>query len=251
MFVLTAVYFEPRSVSPAPFPVDVQQVSDQGWKTPRTLTYHATTEDFEVPAHQGTDFASVPRVFVWFIPRYGRYTKAAILHDYLCRQYVPSGRISRIDADGIFRQAMRELGVPFLRRWIMWAASGSTRDPQTAGPAHEEGQQADTSLAALGHRQPAVHRRTPTGSERRQFPAATMSSAARQLCADAPVRASLLRADDAAGHARNPYLAVFFVGADLGDDGFRDPLPGRFVDLLKRRNCERDVLADHLPILRG
>jgi hypothetical protein len=35
---------------------------------------------------------------------------------------VPEGRISRIDADGIFRQAMRELGVPFLRRWIMWAA---------------------------------------------------------------------------------------------------------------------------------
>jgi hypothetical protein len=51
-----------------------------------------------------------------------RYTKAAILHDYLCRVAVPEGRISRIDADGIFRQAMRELGVPFLRRWIMWAA---------------------------------------------------------------------------------------------------------------------------------
>ena len=30
-----------------------------------------------------------------------------------------------------------------------------------------------------------------------------------------------------------------------------NPLPRRFVDLLKRRNCERDVLADHLPILRG
>ena len=36
---------------PRPFPVDVQQVSDQGWKTLRTLTYHATTEDFEVPVH--------------------------------------------------------------------------------------------------------------------------------------------------------------------------------------------------------
>jgi hypothetical protein len=75
-----------------------------------------------VPVHERTDFASVPRVFVWFIPRYGRYTKAAILHDYLCGIAVPAGRISRIEADGIFRQAMRELGVPFLRRWIMWAA---------------------------------------------------------------------------------------------------------------------------------
>ena len=60
-----------------------------------------------------------------------------------------------------------------------------------------------------------------------------------------------LRPDDAAGHARNPYLAVFHVGADLGDDGFLDPLPRRFVDLLKRRDRKRDVLADHLPVLRG
>ena len=60
--------------------------------------------------------------FVWFIPRYGRYTKAAILHDYLCSVCVPARRVSRIEADGIFRQAMRELGVPFLQRWIMWAA---------------------------------------------------------------------------------------------------------------------------------
>jgi len=105
-----------------PFPVDVQQVNEQDWKTLRALVYHASAVEFEVPVHSGTDFASVPRVFVWFIPRYGRYTKAAILHDYLCRVEVPARRISRIDADGIFRQAMRELGVPFLRRWIMWAA---------------------------------------------------------------------------------------------------------------------------------
>jgi hypothetical protein len=26
------------------------------------------------------------------------------------------------EADGIFRRAMRELGVPFLRRWLMWGA---------------------------------------------------------------------------------------------------------------------------------
>src|SRR5712691_3293845 len=102
--------------------VDVRQVDDQDWVTLRTLAYHAKTDDFEVPINERTDFASVPRVFVWFIPRYGRYTKAAILHDYLCNIAVPAGRISRIEADGIFRQAMRELGVPFLRRWIMWAA---------------------------------------------------------------------------------------------------------------------------------
>jgi len=102
--------------------VDVRQVDDQDWVTLRSLAYQAKTDDFEVPVNERTDFASVPRVFVCFIPPYGRYTKAAILHDYLCSIAVPAGRISRIEADGIFRQAMRELGVPFLRRWIMWAA---------------------------------------------------------------------------------------------------------------------------------
>ena len=102
--------------------VDVRQIDDQDWEVLRALAYHATSEDFKVPVGEHTDFASVPRVFVWFIPRYGRYTKAAILHDYLCSKVVPARTISRIEADGIFRQAMRELGVPFLRRWIMWAA---------------------------------------------------------------------------------------------------------------------------------
>ena len=101
--------------------VDVRQIDDQDWAILRALTYYARTEDFVVPVQEHTDFASVPREFVWFIPRYGRYTKAAILHDYLCSVCVPAGRVSRIEADGIFRQAMRELGVPFLRRWIMWA----------------------------------------------------------------------------------------------------------------------------------
>jgi hypothetical protein len=102
--------------------VNVRQVDDQDWETLRPLLYHATTLDIQVPVGSRTDFLSVPRMFVWFIPRYGRYTKAAILHDYLCSVVVPAGRISRIDADGILRQAMRELGVPFLHRWIMWAA---------------------------------------------------------------------------------------------------------------------------------
>jgi hypothetical protein len=101
--------------------VDVRQVGDQSWTTLRELIYHGKVDDFPVPVDEPTDFASVPRLFVWFIPRYGRYTPAAILHDHLCRNEVPA-RLSRLEADGIFRQAMRELDVPFLRRWIMWAA---------------------------------------------------------------------------------------------------------------------------------
>lgn len=102
--------------------VEVRQDGDDTWMTLSPITYHAKYATFQVPAGQGTDFASVPRYFVWLIPRYGRYTKAAILHDYLCRASAERGEISRVDADGVFRQAMRTLGVGFLRRWIMWAA---------------------------------------------------------------------------------------------------------------------------------
>jgi hypothetical protein len=102
----------------------VKQVGERDWEVVEPLVYRGATDEFTVPAGMPTDFASVPRVFVWFLPRYGRYTKAAILHDYLWRFRIddPEAPVSRRDADGLFRRVMRELGVPFLRRWIMWTA---------------------------------------------------------------------------------------------------------------------------------
>lgn len=123
-----------------PFPKDaivvVQQLDDKNWKLGQALKYDGAHQQFEVPLDMQTDFASVPRFFVWLLPRYGRYTKAAILHDRLWRDEAREGRISLRDADGIFRRAMRESEVPFLRRWIMWTAvrwaaakkGGLTRD---------------------------------------------------------------------------------------------------------------------------
>src|SRR5262245_37790872 len=91
------------------------------WTLVESFSYRAGQETFTVPAGFVTDFASVPRVFVWLLPRYGRWTQAAILHDYL-RGVARTGRIRKSDADNIFNRAMRELNVPFLRRWVMWAA---------------------------------------------------------------------------------------------------------------------------------
>ena len=91
------------------------------WEVMEDLTYHARVQDFTAEVGMRTDFASVPRAFIWFLPRYGRYTKAAILHDHLWGEAVPRN-ITRVEADRIFRQAMRLLEVTFLRRWIMWAA---------------------------------------------------------------------------------------------------------------------------------
>jgi hypothetical protein len=93
-----------------------------------------------------TDLASVPRSLTWLIPRYGMYTKAAVLHDYLCQnigrdtvEVFPTPAVARgsgaaptdtqeirikdrSDADEIFRLVMTELGVPWARRWLMWGA---------------------------------------------------------------------------------------------------------------------------------
>lgn len=95
-----------------------------------------------------TDLASVPRVLTWLFPRYGKYTKAAVLHDYLCQTIgretievfpAPAEAVDeetaagvagpqlielrdRSDADEVFRLVMTELGVPWARRWLMWSA---------------------------------------------------------------------------------------------------------------------------------
>jgi hypothetical protein len=102
--------------------VVVKQLDDKNWNLQQELCYQGKTDRWTVPDDTGTDFASVPRYFVWFLPRYGRYTKAAILHDYLWRVHAKEERMSWVDADAVFRRAMRELEVPFLRRWMMWTA---------------------------------------------------------------------------------------------------------------------------------
>lgn len=101
--------------------VAVRQCSDNKWKLLEDLVYEGRRETFTVPKNFETDFASVPQAFTWLVPRYGRYTRAAILHDYLCVES-KGKRFARHDADGIFRRTMREMDVGVLRRWLMWIA---------------------------------------------------------------------------------------------------------------------------------
>lgn len=101
--------------------VVVRRLDDERWRLVEALIYSGNRDVWMVPAGFVTDFASVPRVAVWLIPRFGRYTPAAILHDWLCGPGILDGHISPVDADGVFRRVMRELGVPPVRRWLMWA----------------------------------------------------------------------------------------------------------------------------------
>jgi hypothetical protein len=75
--------------------------------------------DLQVPQGDVTDLASVPTALTWLVPRYGRHTLPALLHDHLV---VPGMDPDvREDADALFRDAMAETGVPLVRRWMMWA----------------------------------------------------------------------------------------------------------------------------------
>jgi hypothetical protein len=96
----------------------VRQLDAKRWELRAPVIYQGARDTFVVPENFVTDFASIPRLVVWLIPRYGLYTRAAILHDYLCTKKP----VHRADADGLFRRSMHELGVSAPRRWMMWAA---------------------------------------------------------------------------------------------------------------------------------
>jgi hypothetical protein len=91
-----------------------------GWTLAEPLTYLGRRDRFVVPAGFGTDLATVPRPVLWLVPEAGHYTLAAVLHDWLCTVGIATGVVTSRDADGIFRRAMREAGVPVLLRWLMW-----------------------------------------------------------------------------------------------------------------------------------
>lgn len=106
------------------------------WELSLPLIWTGSKGDtFTVPAGFVTDFATVPRFLHWLILPYGAYTRAAVLHDWLLTElaawsiaYRSGPRVGEQppadsrDTDGIFRKVMEELGVPWAKRWMMWAA---------------------------------------------------------------------------------------------------------------------------------
>ncbi|MEM7093819.1 MAG: DUF1353 domain-containing protein [Actinomycetota bacterium] len=74
------------------------------------------------------DLASVPGPMRWFTKAYGVHTPAAIFHDHL----IPNARpgepkpepiIPEVFADRYFRYQLGAVGVPRLKRYVMWTAT--------------------------------------------------------------------------------------------------------------------------------
>lgn len=63
-----------------------------------------------VPKGFITDGASIPKSLQWIYDPYGKYIKAAVIHDYLYSKYNDTG-INRTLADKIFDFIMKETGV--------------------------------------------------------------------------------------------------------------------------------------------
>ena len=69
-----------------------------------------------VPKGFITDFASIPRLFWTILPPWGKYGKAAVLHDYLYH----SQKFIRELCDAIFLEAMVVLGVKKWKRFLLY-----------------------------------------------------------------------------------------------------------------------------------
>lgn len=130
-------FYLPDRSGPAEFVL--KRFDDKRYLIEKQFSYvePATGRTWIVPDTVGcfkTDLASVPAVATWLVPKDGRHTPAALLHDALVqtqkRPYIGDA-IDRAEADRVFRIAMQHLGVAFLRRWMMWAAVSLAT---TAGP---------------------------------------------------------------------------------------------------------------------
>lgn len=96
----------------------LRQVDAKTFRLAQPFRFDDGTNRFDVPEDDVTDLASVPRFLTWLVPRYGRHTLAALLHDNL----QDHTSVSSAQADVLFRDSMGQTGVPLTRRWLMWAA---------------------------------------------------------------------------------------------------------------------------------
>lgn len=69
-----------------------------------------------------TDLASIPAPMRWWVNTYGVHTPPALIHDRFIGGELPNG-VTEADVDRYFRFMLKDSGVRFLKRWIMWSAT--------------------------------------------------------------------------------------------------------------------------------
>jgi hypothetical protein len=96
-----------------PLTVTQLDVHWRQWRIEQTLRYEIGALEFgnivDVPAGYETDGASVPRMFWWLLPTWGRYCRAAAVHNFIVGHVEAGNPLpnapDRLICDRIFREA--------------------------------------------------------------------------------------------------------------------------------------------------
>jgi len=83
---------------------------------PLVVRLNGGGDSLVVPSGFVTDFASIPRRLQGFIPKLGPHLCPAIVHDYLYAEQI----CTRAQADAIFLEMMKDLGVSLATRRMMY-----------------------------------------------------------------------------------------------------------------------------------
>lgn len=108
-----------------PIPLVVTPMRDANyWHLVQIFEYRTSKKNggilIKVETDFATDFASVPLPFRWWIPKWGKYGWAAVIHDWLYSEQMYCKEF----ADDIFYEAMLISGVhPFLSKMMYLAVS--------------------------------------------------------------------------------------------------------------------------------
>lgn len=92
------------------------------WKVAQPVKFIIGNKEIEIPEGFETDLASVPKILWSFCPPFGKYTSAAILHDFMYSEYCTDPIISREVADKLFLLIMDKHGVSGGLRKAMYRA---------------------------------------------------------------------------------------------------------------------------------
>lgn len=119
--------------------LEVHKIAEAGstgrarWALTAPLAFEsASVRIITVPAGFETDFASVPRIPLAYWLTGDTAHASAVIHDYLCREWYPVGKITWARAADIFGEAMKAEGVPAWRRAIMVRAVKWFGEPRRA-----------------------------------------------------------------------------------------------------------------------
>ena len=103
-------------------PLIVKPLDSRKWELIEEFEYYTDVfkerTSIKVPKGFITDFASTPRILWSVFPPWGKYGKAAVLHDYLYQ----TAMFDRKTCDLIFKEAMDVLGVGKIKRELMYLA---------------------------------------------------------------------------------------------------------------------------------